>query len=202
MSGDFIIWGMYAVILAGFPGGSKGKASICLQSERPGFGPGVGRPPGGGHGNPLQYSRLENAMDKGTGYSPWGCKESDTTEWLSKHSTCGSDTWRRDARDAVKHSTSAQDSFLQQRIIWPRTSIVMMGEKPWPRTIKWKVMWRTIPYPMPSFPMGCKALTTKYMPSTQGTGRIFPGEAYPPERKNEWYYNKDFKRQKRILRWN
>ena len=27
--------------------------------------PGSGRSPGGGHGNPLQYSRLENSMDRG-----------------------------------------------------------------------------------------------------------------------------------------
>ena len=33
------------------------------------------------NGNPLQYSCLENPMD-GEGYSPWGLKESDTTEWL------------------------------------------------------------------------------------------------------------------------
>ena len=40
--------------------------------------PGSGRSPGGGHSNPL----LENPMDRGAwwGYSPWGCKESDTTE--------------------------------------------------------------------------------------------------------------------------
>ena len=33
-------------------------------------------------GNPLQYSGLENSMDRGAweGHSPWGCKESDTTE--------------------------------------------------------------------------------------------------------------------------
>ena len=31
----------------------------------PGSSPGLGRPPGGGHGNPLQYSCLENPMDKG-----------------------------------------------------------------------------------------------------------------------------------------
>ena len=41
-----------------------------------------GRSSGEGHGNPLQYSCLENAMDRGVwgGYSPWGHKESDTTE--------------------------------------------------------------------------------------------------------------------------
>ena len=47
--------------------------------------PGLGRSPGDGNGNPLQYSCLENSMDGGTWwatYSPWGHKESDTTEQL------------------------------------------------------------------------------------------------------------------------
>ena len=39
--------------------------------------PGLGRSPGGGHGNPLQYSCLQNFMDR----AAWqGRKESDTTE--------------------------------------------------------------------------------------------------------------------------
>ena len=43
--------------------------------------PGLGRSPGGGHGNPLQYSCLENPMQRGlAGYSPWGHKELDMTE--------------------------------------------------------------------------------------------------------------------------
>ena len=44
--------------------------------------PGLGKPLGGGHGNPLQYSCLENTHGQRNlmGYSPWGCKESDTTE--------------------------------------------------------------------------------------------------------------------------
>ena len=47
--------------------------------------PGSGRSPGKGNGNPLQYSCLENPMDGGAcqDYSPWGHKESDTTERLS-----------------------------------------------------------------------------------------------------------------------
>ena len=41
----------------------------------------VGLIPGEGNGNTLQYSCLENPMDRSlAGYSPWGCKESDTTE--------------------------------------------------------------------------------------------------------------------------
>ena len=42
--------------------------------------PGLGRSPGEGSGNPLQYSCLGNPMDKRSllGYSSWWCKESDT----------------------------------------------------------------------------------------------------------------------------
>ena len=54
---------------------------IHLQYRRPG----LGRSPGGGHGDPLQYSCLENPHRQRSlaGYSPWSCKESDTTERLS-----------------------------------------------------------------------------------------------------------------------
>ena len=47
--------------------------------------PGSGRSSGERNGNSLQYSCLENSVDRGalTGYSPWGCKESDTTEQLT-----------------------------------------------------------------------------------------------------------------------
>ena len=44
--------------------------------------PGLGRFPGEGNGNPLQYSCLENPLDKKSlaGYSPWGHKEWGRTE--------------------------------------------------------------------------------------------------------------------------
>ena len=47
--------------------------------------PGLGRSPGGGHGNPLQDSCLENLHGQRSlaSYSPWGRKESDVTERLS-----------------------------------------------------------------------------------------------------------------------
>ena len=47
--------------------------------------PGLGRTHGGGYGNPLQYSHLENHHGQRNlaGYSPSGGKESDTTEQLS-----------------------------------------------------------------------------------------------------------------------
>ena len=48
----------------GFPGGSDGTESACNAGD-PGSVPGVGRSPGGGNGHPLQYSCLENSMDRG-----------------------------------------------------------------------------------------------------------------------------------------
>ena len=48
----------------GFPGGSDGKEHACNVGD-PGSIPGLGRSPGEGNGNPLQYSHLENPMDRG-----------------------------------------------------------------------------------------------------------------------------------------
>ena len=48
----------------GFPGGSEDKASAC-NAGKPGSIPGLGRSPGEGNGNPLQYSCLEKPMDRG-----------------------------------------------------------------------------------------------------------------------------------------
>ena len=64
-----------------FPCGSAGKESVCNVGDL-GSIPGLGKSLGGEHGNPLQYSCLENSHGQGSlaGYSLWGCEESDTTE--------------------------------------------------------------------------------------------------------------------------
>ena len=51
-------------IFVGFPCSSVGKESACNAGEL-GSIPGLGRFPGEGNGNPLQYSGLENPMDRG-----------------------------------------------------------------------------------------------------------------------------------------
>ena len=67
----------------GFPGGSDGK-EYARNAEDKGLIPGWGKSPGEGNGNPLQYSCLENPMDRSlAGYSLWGRKKSDTTERLT-----------------------------------------------------------------------------------------------------------------------
>ena len=48
----------------GFPGGSDGKASVCNAGDL-GLIPGLGRSPREGNGSPLQYSCLENPMNRG-----------------------------------------------------------------------------------------------------------------------------------------
>ena len=77
----------------GFPCGSTGKESTCSVGDLCLI-PGLGRSPGEGKGYPLQYSGLENSMDCIVSpfcivciVSPWGCKDSDTTERLSFHFT-------------------------------------------------------------------------------------------------------------------
>ena len=69
----------------GFPGDSDSKESTC-NSEDLGSIPGLESSPGGGHGNPLQYFCLENPQGQRSlvGYIPWGHKESDRTERLSR----------------------------------------------------------------------------------------------------------------------
>ena len=48
----------------GFPGGSDGKESACNVGD-PALILGLGRSPGEGNGNPLQYSCMENPIDRG-----------------------------------------------------------------------------------------------------------------------------------------
>ena len=52
----------------GFPGASDSKESIYNAGDL-GSIPGSGRSPGEGNGNPLQYSYLENSMDRGAGWA-------------------------------------------------------------------------------------------------------------------------------------
>ena len=71
------------------PGGSVSKGSTCHAGD-PGSIPGSGRPPGGGHGSPLQYSCQGNPMDReawrahGVSKSRVPLGNYTTTAWLSR----------------------------------------------------------------------------------------------------------------------
>ena len=85
-------WSDLAAAAAAAAGGSDSKESACNSGDL-GSISGLGRSPGGGHGNPLQYSCLENPHGQRclAGYS---YKVLDTTEWLSRaqHSTAQEET--------------------------------------------------------------------------------------------------------------
>ena len=71
-----------------FPDGSDGKESACNEGDL-GLIPGLGRSPGGGHSNPLQYSCLENPHGQRSwaDYNPRDYKDLDMigTKHCSKH---------------------------------------------------------------------------------------------------------------------
>ena len=78
-------WRIVVDLREGFPVSSATKELACNAGD-PGLIPGSGRSAGEGISYPLQYSGLENSMDRGAckaTYSPWGRKEPDTTARLS-----------------------------------------------------------------------------------------------------------------------
>ena len=68
----------------GFPSWLISKEFTCNARDTGDMSliPGLGRAPGGGHGNPFQYSNLENPHGQSSlaDYSPWDSKEADMTE--------------------------------------------------------------------------------------------------------------------------
>ena len=77
-----------------FLGGSDGKESACNAGDS-GSIPGSGISPEEGNGYPLQYSCLQNPMDWGAWWGPWGHKDSDMTEQLSTHTPWNQHSERR-----------------------------------------------------------------------------------------------------------
>ena len=74
----------YLILIWGFPDGSEVKASACNMEDLSSI-PGSGRSPGGGNGNPLQYSCLENPMDGGAWWA--------TVHGVTESHTRLSDIW-------------------------------------------------------------------------------------------------------------
>ena len=63
-----MVFSFYLMPVLGFPSGASGKEPVCQYRihKRCRFHPWVGKVPGEGNGNPVQYSCLENPMDRGT----------------------------------------------------------------------------------------------------------------------------------------
>ena len=126
------------LVFLGFLGGSDGRESICNVGDL-GLIPGLGRSSGRRHGNPFQYSCLENSHGRRSlaGYSPWGHKESDTTvrlstaqhilscgaslvaQWLKTHLPM-KETWVQSLgwEDSLEKEMATHSSILAWRIPW------------------------------------------------------------------------------------
>ena len=77
-----------------FPGSSNGKESACNSGDLSSI-PGSGRSPGEGHGTPVFLPGKFHGQRSLVGYSPKGCKESDTTEVLSTYTSLVIESFRQ-----------------------------------------------------------------------------------------------------------
>ena len=105
----------------GFPGSSEVKASACNAGDL-GLIPGLGRSPGEGNGNPLQYSCLENPMDGGA----W---------WATVHGVAKS---RTRLRDFTFLCGSVVKTQLPLQWVWVRLLIRELGSPIGSGTVKKK----------------------------------------------------------------
>ena len=125
------IWHRFRWIFkVGFPGGSDSTESICSSKDW-GSMPGLGWSPGEGNGNLLQYSCLENSMDRGAwratvrGVAKSGAQLSGYRfhfhlRWRSKVMRCKTNTvtWRRVGRQGGETAKSAVYSPISSFIQW------------------------------------------------------------------------------------
>ena len=121
-----------------FPGGSAGKESAC-NTEDLDMIPRLGRSPGGRHGNPLQYSCLENPHGQRSlvVYSPCGCKEPDNQHRLKY--TCGCSVTKScptngDPMDCSQTGSSGHEISQARMLEWVVISVSRATTQPRDRT--------------------------------------------------------------------
>ena len=102
-----------SVIVVAITGGSDSKESACNVGDL-GSVPGLGRSPGEGHSYPLQYSCLENSMDRGASL----------TAQLVKNLPGMQETWVRFLgwEDPLEEEMANQSSILACRVPWTEES--------------------------------------------------------------------------------
>ena len=113
----------------GFPGSSDSKESGCNAGD-PGSFPGLGRSPGKGNGNPLQYSCLENSM----GIGAWHCR------WLT--SSCVSRHFPSVGKDSLEKGMVTHSSWEDPwRREWQPTPVFLPGEFHGRRSLEGYSLW-------------------------------------------------------------
>ena len=102
--------------LSGFPAGSDRKESACNAGDM-GSILWLGRSPGGGHGNPLQYSCLENPMDRGAW---WATVHGVTRRWTWINQLGKANSFQPGEGDKLVNSISAKEEALRIKRIRER----------------------------------------------------------------------------------
>ena len=97
--------------LSGFPGGSDRKEPACNAGDL-GLIPRLGRFPGGGHGNPLQYSCLENPMDRGAW---WATVHRVAKSWTLINRLSTARSFQPGEGDKLVNSISAKEEALRTK---------------------------------------------------------------------------------------
>ena len=105
-----------STITSGFPGSSDLKES-AYNARGPGSIPGLGKSPGVGNGNPLQYSCLENSMDRGA----WQAIVHGVTEsltWLGDFHSLPIHKWKPRAQHSALHVVDAEQICQMNWTFW------------------------------------------------------------------------------------
>ena len=167
----------------GFPGGSVGKEAACNAGDL-GLTPGSGRFPGGGHGNPLQYSCQENPMDRGAWWATFhGVAKSQTqlsehTQWsmpVSFYFVCVCVcVWLQYIHGTVYMLTLLSIYIIASQVVLVVQNLpanagdkIDVGFDPWVEKIPWRRKWQPAPVFLPGefhgqrnlvgySPWGCK----------------------------------------------
>ena len=131
------------VKIHGFPDVSIGKESTCNAGDTGDVGsvPGLGRSPGGGNGNPLQYSCLENPMDRGAWWATVHESQSVRHNW-ELTLTVKIETSR--IKNLPANAGDTRDA----------------GFNPWVGKIPWRMAWQPILVPLPGESHGQRSLVS------------------------------------------
>ena len=128
-------------VWCGFPGGSVNR--VCLQCGSPGFNPWIGKTPQKRkwQSTPVFLSGRFRGQRSPVGYSPWGRKKWDTTEWLTLSLSlwCG----------GFSRWLSGKESTCQCR---------SCRFNPWVRKIPWRRKWQPTPVFLPGEFLGQRSL--------------------------------------------
>ena len=161
---------MCVYIYLGFPGGASGKELTCQckRHETGVFDPWVRKTPGGGHGNPLQHSSLENPMDKGAWLDMVHrvAKSWTRLKWLSTctHTHACTQTHTHARTHTHTHIYFLQKSTkagrggwaVQRVIIWTSTLDLYNSMLFW--FFSWRRQWHPTPVLLPGKSHGRRSL--------------------------------------------